>query len=141
MVDDDLEQRDAVEKPAAGEEHANAEVAEDGDAIELKGDKLEVEEPIERGLGAAASIFVLGATTTVTIPACAAAVFSISEPVVVRKSSAAVVGAAIADNEVDVSIGVTSVCSTDGVFVAVHDDDDDDEDEEEDVEDAGDSAL
>lgn len=68
---------------SAGEEHANAEPlcdAEEGDAIELKGDKLEVEEPNDRGLGAAAKILVLGATTTVTMPACAAAVSSMSEP-------------------------------------------------------------
>lgn len=69
----------------AGEEHANVAPlphdTEDGDAIELKGDKLEVEEPKDNGLGAVVNMLAFGATTTVTIPAWAAAVSSISDPV------------------------------------------------------------
>ena len=65
-------------------------------------------------------MLVFGATTTVTIPACAAAVFSISEPLL-RNRSAAVV--------VDVSIGVTTACKGWPL-------DEDDDDEE-----GGDSAL
>lgn len=104
----------------AGEEHANAvpllQDTEDGDAIELKGDKLEVEEPNERGLGAVAKMLVLGATITATIPACAAAVFSMSEPEC-RNSS------------VPPSIGVIIVCIGWPV------------DDDEDVEDGGDISM
>lgn len=79
----------------AGEEHAKVvaplvcDTVDEGDAIELSGDKLEVEEPKDRGLGAVAKMPAFGATTTVTMPAWAAAVSSMSEPVVECRSTSA----------------------------------------------------